>query len=150
MGSIAFGIGLVTEGCNFFLKNGGKLDFWKAVFRLPYMLLRFAVVLCTIVLIFKLFVMTQAIQIRVDEKLKKEADLIFEDLGLDAPTAIRLFLRKVVVSKSIPFDLKSTRTDNGLTAEFEDEVLKISAEKDQIGPFKSAKSAITELHKHVG
>lgn len=91
--------------------------------------------------------MTQAIQIRVDQKLKKEADLIFEDLGLDTPTAIRLFLKKVVVSRSIPFELKSMRTANDFTSEFEDEVLKAASEKDQIGPFNSAKEAITELHK---
>lgn len=93
--------------------------------------------------------MTKAIQIRIDEKLKRQVDLIFEDLGLDTPTAIRLFLRKVVVSKSIPFDLISTRTDNGFTPEFEDEVLSAEAEKDQIGPFKSAKAAVAGLHKLV-
>ncbi len=91
--------------------------------------------------------MTTAIQVRVDEKLKKEADLIFEDLGLDVPTAIRLFLKKVVASKSIPFELKSNITDNGFTKEFEEEILKASESKDQIGPFKSAKSAISALHK---
>ena len=91
--------------------------------------------------------MTKAIQIRVDTKLKKDAEVIFDDLGLDTPTAIRLFLKKVVVSKSIPFELKSTRTDNGFTEEFETEILKASVEKDQIGPFKSAKSAIVQLHK---
>lgn len=93
--------------------------------------------------------MTKAIQIRVDEELKRQADLIFDDLGMDTPTAIRLFLKKVVVSKSIPFDLISTRTDNGFTPEFEDEVLKTEAEKDQIGPFKSAKAAVAGLHKLV-
>lgn len=91
--------------------------------------------------------MTQAIQIRVDQKLKKEADLIFEDLGLDTPTAIRLFLKKVVTSRSIPFELKSTRTTNGFIPEFEDEVLKAASEEDQIGPFQSAKEALGALHK---
>lgn len=93
--------------------------------------------------------MTKAIQIRVDQKLKQEAELIFEDMGMDMPSAIRLFLRKVVVSKSIPFELKSTRTDNGFTEEFEEQVLKASADKDQTGPFKSAKEAIAELHKQA-
>jgi len=93
--------------------------------------------------------MTKAIQIRVDQKLKQEADLIFADLGLDTPTAIRLFLKKVVVTRSIPFELKSMRTENGFTPEFEEEVLKASAEKEHIGPFKSAKAAIAALHKEV-
>ena len=91
--------------------------------------------------------MTKAVQIRIDHKLKADADIIFEDLGLDMPTAVRLFLRKVVVSKSIPFDLKSTKTSNGFTEEFEDEVIAASKEKEHIGPFKSAKVAIAALHK---
>ena len=91
--------------------------------------------------------MTKAIQVRVDEKLKKEADLIFDDLGLDLPTAIRIKKKKVVVSKSIPFELKSTRTENGFTLEFEEEVLKTSKSKEQIGPFKSMKEAIKVLNK---
>lgn len=67
--------------------------------------------------------MTKAIQIRVDSKLKKDADMIFDDLGLDTPTAIRLFLKKVVVSKSIPFSLKIA-----------------SIEKYQLPPLPSKKS----------
>ncbi len=91
--------------------------------------------------------MTKAIQIRLDPKLKMKVDIIFDDLGLDLPTAVRLFLKKVATSKSIPFELKSTITENGFTEEFEEEVLKAASSKDQIGPFSSAKEAIKALHK---
>ena len=91
--------------------------------------------------------MTKAIQIRLDPKLKMEVDIIFDDLGLDLPTAVRLFLKKVVASKSIPFELKSAITENGFTEEFEDEILKAASSKDKIGPFSSAKEAIRALHK---
>ena len=46
------------------------------------------------------------IQIRVDEDLKNEATDIFERLGLDLPTAIRVFLKKSVEESGIPFNLK--------------------------------------------
>ena len=82
--------------------------------------------------------MTRAIQIRVDENLKRDADLVFDDLGLDTPTAIRLFLTEVVSTQSIPFDLKVVRTANGFSPEFEEEVLKASASKERVGPFSSA------------
>ena len=36
------------------------------------------------------------VQIRVDEDLKNEATSIFEQLGLDLPTAFRIFLKKSV------------------------------------------------------
>ena len=93
--------------------------------------------------------MSKAIQIRVDDKLKRDADKVFDEIGLDAPTAIRLFLKKVVVTRSIPFDLKSGLTENSFTPEFENEVVKASKEIGLVGPFKSAKAAIAELHKHI-
>lgn len=104
----------------------------------------------TIALVFKHFTfnMTKAIQIRIDEKLKKQVDLILDDLGMDTPTAIRLFLKKVVITRSIPFDLKSNITENGFTPEFEEEILEASKEKNKIGPFKTIKEVLAELHKN--
>ena len=46
------------------------------------------------------------VQIRVDEDLKNEATDIFERLGLELPTAIRVFLKKSVEESGIPFNLK--------------------------------------------
>lgn len=51
------------------------------------------------------------IQLRIDEKLKAEATDIYERLGLDLSTAIRIFLTRSVEEKGIPFDMK-LRTDN--------------------------------------
>ena len=44
-----------------------------------------------------------SVQVRLDEDLKKDAERIFENLGVDAPTAIRMFFKKVVATRSIPF-----------------------------------------------
>ena len=46
------------------------------------------------------------IQLRIDEKLKTEATDIFEKLGLDLSTAIRIFLTRSVEEKGIPFTMK--------------------------------------------
>lgn len=46
------------------------------------------------------------IQLRVDEKLKTEATDIYERLGLDLPTAIRIFLTRSVEERGIPFNMK--------------------------------------------
>lgn len=90
--------------------------------------------------------MTQAIQIRIDIKLKKQAEIVFDDLGMDMPTAVRMFLKKVVVSKSIPFELKSQNlTVNGFTKEFEKDALKAEKEGKYIGPFKTSKEATKAL-----
>ena len=50
------------------------------------------------------------IQIRVDESLKKDAETLFNDLGLDIPTAIRLFLKQSLIHNGIPFAI--VRTDD--------------------------------------
>ncbi|EGU62971.1 addiction module antitoxin, RelB/DinJ family [Streptococcus mitis bv. 2 str. SK95] len=45
------------------------------------------------------------IAVRVDDKLKKEATEVFSELGLDMTTAVKLFLKQSVLTKSIPFKL---------------------------------------------
>jgi DNA-damage-inducible protein J len=49
---------------------------------------------------------TVPIQLRVDEKLKEDASKIFEELGMDLSTAIRIFLVRSVKEKGIPFSMK--------------------------------------------
>ena len=45
------------------------------------------------------------IAVRVDDDLKKEATEIFNELGLDMSTAVKLFLKQSVLTKSIPFKI---------------------------------------------
>ena len=45
------------------------------------------------------------IAVRVDDQLKKEANALFNELGLDMSTAVKLFLKQSVLTKSIPFKL---------------------------------------------
>lgn len=49
--------------------------------------------------------MTKTLQVRVDEDLRSEADGVLREMGLDVPSAVRLFLTKVVHTRSIPFAL---------------------------------------------
>ena len=43
------------------------------------------------------------IQVRVDESLKEQAMSLFDELGIDISTAIRVFLKKCVNENGIPF-----------------------------------------------
>lgn len=49
---------------------------------------------------------TTVLQVRMDEKLKNEAAQLFENLGIDIPTAIRIFFKRAVADKGIPFELR--------------------------------------------
>jgi addiction module RelB/DinJ family antitoxin len=49
------------------------------------------------------------INIRVNGDLKREAENVFEKIGLNLSDGINIFLRKVVADKGIPFPLTVTR-----------------------------------------
>jgi len=49
--------------------------------------------------------MAKTIQVRVDDKLKATADSLFESLGLDTSTAVRIFLIAAIEKGGIPFDV---------------------------------------------
>ncbi|MDD5942746.1 type II toxin-antitoxin system RelB/DinJ family antitoxin [Fibrobacter sp.] len=49
---------------------------------------------------------TTVLQVCMDEDLKNEASELFEKLGLDIPTAIRIFFKRAVTEKGIPFELR--------------------------------------------
>lgn len=46
------------------------------------------------------------VQVRVDDKLKDEVTAIYDQLGLDLSTAVRIFFKRSVAEKSIPFAMK--------------------------------------------
>lgn len=48
---------------------------------------------------------SSVMQIRVDEKLRSEASEIYERLGIDLPTAVRMFLKRSVLDNGIPFSM---------------------------------------------
>jgi addiction module RelB/DinJ family antitoxin len=50
---------------------------------------------------------TALIQVRVDAELKKEAEALFNGMGLDTSTAVRVFLKQVITQKGIPFAITS-------------------------------------------
>ena len=46
------------------------------------------------------------IQVRIDNKLKQDATDILNELGMDMPNAVRMFLKRVVIERGLPFDAK--------------------------------------------
>ena len=51
------------------------------------------------------------VQIRVDEKLKDDAAAVYENLGLDLSTAVRIFFKRSVAENGIPFSMKLGNSD---------------------------------------
>lgn len=44
-----------------------------------------------------------SLQVRLDPGLRHEAQIILDGLGIDISTAVRMFLRQVVVERGLPF-----------------------------------------------
>lgn len=45
--------------------------------------------------------------VRVDDQLKDDATKLFQSLGLDMSTAVKMFLIQSVKTQSIPFEIKN-------------------------------------------
>jgi len=48
---------------------------------------------------------TATLQVRLDSQLKKDAERFFSAAGMDTTTAVRVFLRQVLIRQAIPFDI---------------------------------------------
>lgn len=46
------------------------------------------------------------IQFRINGKLKEDAEKVYAELGIDLPTAIRIFLTRSVKEQGLPFSMK--------------------------------------------
>ncbi len=48
---------------------------------------------------------SSVLQVRVDEGLRSQAAAIYENLGIDLQTAVRIFLRRSVIENGLPFGM---------------------------------------------
>lgn len=55
---------------------------------------------------------TTQINVRIDNQLKNDVELIFDKLGISTADAIRMFLKKVKSENGIPFSLKLEKENN--------------------------------------
>jgi DNA-damage-inducible protein J len=87
--------------------------------------------------------MTTTIQVRVDAKVKKEAQTVFENMGLDLSSGVKLYLAQVIREQGLPF---TPRTVNGRTPAYEARLLREAASAKKNGSsYPSAKAAMRDL-----
>lgn len=82
------------------------------------------------------------VTLRVDEDLKKQADELFSELGLNLTTAFNIFLRQSVREQQIPFQV-TKNVPNTVTLAAMD-----AAEKgeDLYGPYDSVSDLMEALN----
>ena len=73
---------------------------------------------------------TTNVNIRMDEKLKKQAEELFADLGMNMTTAINIFVRQSVNYGGIPFEIVKR---DGFYNSYNQQVLKKSISQLKAG-----------------
>lgn len=67
--------------------------------------------------------MSDTVQFRINSKTKREVNAIFQHLGFDLSTGIRIYFQQVLRQRGIPFPLV---TENGYTPEEEERLARES------------------------
>ncbi len=84
---------------------------------------------------------TTNLNIRIDEDLKKSAEHIFNELGLNMSTALTVFLRQTVRYNGIPFDLRLEIPNEETLKAIDD----VNNNRNMSRPFKSVKELMEDL-----
>lgn len=50
----------------------------------------------------------KTLQVRLPDELREEADSVLNEIGMDMSTAIRVYLKKIVQNRAIPFSLEAS------------------------------------------
>lgn len=96
--------------------------------------------------------MSSTIQLRVDDELKKKSDELFNALGTDTTTAIRIFLTQAIAENGFPFEVKRVN-HNPYVALSENEILeKLEKSRKQAeeGMVKDPQKVSSDLRAKYG
>ena len=85
---------------------------------------------------------TTNLNIRVDEELKRKAEAIFSELGLNMSTAMNMFLRYSVRYGGIPFDLRIERPNTETIAAIDD----VNSNRNMSKSFDSVSALMDDLN----
>ncbi|MCM1305837.1 MAG: type II toxin-antitoxin system RelB/DinJ family antitoxin [Bacteroides sp.] len=80
--------------------------------------------------------------ITIDADVKKQAQALFADLGMDLSTAINVYLKKAVAEQGIPFEV-TREVPNRVTARA---IADAEKSKDVYGPFDSVDELMEALN----
>ena len=55
---------------------------------------------------------TTLVQVRIDDELKNQATAVYDALGIDLSTAVRMFLKRSVLVNGVPFNMTLPKNDD--------------------------------------
>ena len=89
------------------------------------------------------------LSVRIDPKLKKEAEEILSTLGIPMSNAISIFLRQVTLHKGLPFDIKIPDSPTFVEDLSNEELLELleEAKKDNSFSWEEFKESLKDKYK---
>lgn len=88
---------------------------------------------------------TDTLNIRIEPNLKKEAEKTLDDLGMNVAEAVTIFLKQVVLTESIPFNIKKPKY-NDETLDSIKEALEMIKNPEKYKSFNSVEELMDELN----
>lgn len=86
---------------------------------------------------------TVNLNVRVDESLKKNAEDLLDDLGMNMSTAINVFLRQLLRVHGIPFEIKADIPNTETLEAIND----VKNGRNLHGPFNSVEELMEDLNE---
>lgn len=81
--------------------------------------------------------------INLDPDLKKSAQELFSDLGMDLTTAVTIFLKQAVLNQGIPFEIKR-EIPNQTTINALNEFYEMKGHPEKYKSYSSSKDALAD------
>ena len=78
--------------------------------------------------------MRSTVQVRIDDETRIKAAALYERMGLDIPTAIRMFLKQSIELNGLPFQPRITERDvNGFSQSDAERITRAKKQLDEGG-----------------
>ena len=59
--------------------------------------------------------MATTVNVRVDEKTKREIEILFDKMGMNISTAVNMFFKQALMEEALPFQPKLTKKHKHMT-----------------------------------
>ena len=83
--------------------------------------------------------------VRIDDDVKKEAEILFDKLGMSVSGAINIFFRQAIREQGIPFQIKTATADEKYNEYFNPYNMRIL--KESIAELKAGKGIIKTVEE---
>lgn len=89
---------------------------------------------------------TDTLNIRIEPTLKADVEKILNELGMNIADAVTIFLKQVVLTESIPFEIKKPKY-NVETLEAINEAIEMLKNPNQYKAYESVNQLMEDLNK---